>query len=407
MPNTRFSQRLKNRPNEEPKVQPNLRQHRAKQKPSTVVSHHQVQNKPNDSKQERKPPRKESKKERKTKTTLNRTVRPITIQILQRQKRRRRKVKDGKPTPTEEKLLKKSYTDKGPALFGSVKTLKATTVIPRQKVKHFLHTKPSYTKYRTVRRKIARFKVIVYDINEIWSIDLAYVDKLAKYNKDIKYLLVAVDCMSRYLRVQPLKSKYATTTAEAFNQMIKTEKPKKVWVDKGTEFKGSFKTLCEKKGIKTYTTESEKKSAFAERNIRSLKSLIYKYLEEKWTYSYIDKLQDFVNTINSRTNRVIKLAPNKVTKKDVPRLISLRAEQSLKLVRRPKLYVGDFVRIAKIDIPFRKGYKQSFTDEVFEIFDIPTRNPPTYNLIDADREPIEGKFYEPELIRVLEKEGSS
>ena len=84
MPNTRFSQRLKNRPNEEPKVQPNLRQPRAKQKPSTVVSHHQVQNKPNDSKQERKPPRKESKKKRKTKTTLNRTVRPITIQILQR-----------------------------------------------------------------------------------------------------------------------------------------------------------------------------------------------------------------------------------------------------------------------------------------------------------------------------------
>ena len=96
-----------------------------------------------------------------------------------------------------------------------------------------------------------------------------------------------------------------------------------------------------------------------------------------------------------------------MTKKDVPRLISLRAEQSLKLVRRPKLYVGNFVRIAKINIPFRKGYKQSFTDEVFEIFDIPTRNPPTYNLIDTDREPIEGKFYEPELIRVLEKEGSS
>ena len=96
-----------------------------------------------------------------------------------------------------------------------------------------------------------------------------------------------------------------------------------------------------------------------------------------------------------------------MTKKDVPRLISLRAEQSWKLVCRPKLYVGNFERIAKIDIPFRKGYKQSFSDEVFEIFDIPTRNPPTYNLIDADREPIEGKFYEPELNRVLEKEGSS
>ena len=59
---------------------------------------------------------------------------------------------------------------------------------------------------------------------------------------------------------------------------------------------------------------------------------------------------------SSRTNHVIKLAPNRVTKKDVPRLISLRLEQSLKLVRRPKFYVGNFVRRAKTDIPFRKGY---------------------------------------------------
>ena len=197
--------------------------------------------------------------------------------------------------------------------------------------------------------------------DEIWSIDLAYVDKLADYNKNIKYLMVAVDCMSRFLRVQPLKSKYATSTEEPFKQMIKTKQPKKVWVDKGTEFKGSFKTLCEEKDMETYTTECEKKSAFAERNIRSLKGLIYKYLEDKWTYSYIDKLQDFVNTINSRTNRVTKIAPDEVTKKYVPRLISIRVEQSQKLLRRPKLYVGDFVRIAKINLPFRKGYNHSLT----------------------------------------------
>ena len=92
-----------------------------------------------------------------------------------------------------------------------------------------------------------------------------------------------------------------------------------------------------------------------------------------------------------------------MTKKEVSHLISLRVEQSKKLVRQPKLYVGDFVRLAKTDIPFRKGYKQSFTDEIFEIFDVPTRNPSTYNLIDANKEPIEGKFYEPELIRVVEK----
>ena len=115
-------------------------------------------------------------------------------------------------------------------------------------------------------------------------------------------------------------------------------------------------------------------------------------------------MQDFFNAINSRTNHVTNLAPNKVTKKDVPRLFSLRAEQSLKLVRRPKLYVGYYVRLAKVDIPFRKGYKQSFTDEVFEVFDIPTQNPSTNYLIDTNREPIEGKIYESEIICVLEKD---
>ena len=133
-------------------------------------------------------------------------------------------------------------------MFGSVQNLKEESKISGSKVKHFLHTEPLYTKHRTVRRKTPRLKVILSDIDEIWSIDLAYVDKLADYNN--KYLMVAVDCMSRYLRVQPLKSKHATSTAEAFKQMIETKQPQKVWVDKGTEFKGSFKILCENKGMK-------------------------------------------------------------------------------------------------------------------------------------------------------------
>ena len=51
--------------------------------------------------------------------------------------------------------------------------------VSQVKKKHFLHTEPAYTKYQTVRRKTPRLKVIVYGIDKIWSIDLAYVDKLA------------------------------------------------------------------------------------------------------------------------------------------------------------------------------------------------------------------------------------
>ena len=178
----------------------------------------------------------------------------------------------------------------------------------------YLETKPSLKKYRAQRLKFPRSKVIVNDLNEIWSLDLAHVDKLAKYNRDVKYLLVAVDCLSRYLRVEPLKTKYATETAKAFENMIKHKQSQKVWVDDGTEFLGAFKTLCNKRGIQLHSTFSEKKSAFAERNIRSLKNIIYRCLEENWTYFYIKNLDQFEKTVNSRVNRITKLAPNKVTK---------------------------------------------------------------------------------------------
>ena len=289
---------------------------------------------------------------------------------------------------------------KGPASFGNAKRLQNLSKLSMKKVKMYLETKPSFTKYRSRRLRFPRLKVIVNDLNEIWSVDLAFVDKLAKYNRGVRYLLVAVDCLSRYLRVEPLKTKYATETAQAFKKMIKHKQPKKVWVADGTEFLGAFRDLCNKRGIHLYSTFSEKKSAFAERNIRSLKNIIYRYLEEKWTYSYLDKLDSFVKTVNSRVNRTIKLSPNKVTKKDVPRLVSLIANTTFS--QKPKFFVGDLVRILKKEETFGKGYKQSFTDEIFEISSIPTLNPPTYSLIDTDKEIIQGKFYQPELQLVRE-----
>ena len=156
--------------------------------------------------------------------------------------------------------------------------------------------------------------------------------------------------------------------------MIKKKRPEKLWTEKGSEFKGDFKNFCGKKGIHLFTTESETKSAFAERNIRSLKNIIYKYLEEKWSWTYIKDLPQFVNTINSRINRVTQLAPNKVFKKHEPILKSLAVNTTK---YKPKYEKADLFRIAKHDKKFRKGYKQNYTDEVFTIFKTATVSPPT------------------------------
>ena len=259
----------------------------------------------------------------------------MTSNLAKILKTKKKLKKAGKVSQTDLRTLEQFYT-KGAAAYGSVDNLQKATNLSRKKVENFLQTKNAHTKYRQVRRYFPRLKVIAFDINEIWSIDLAYVDKLAKYNNGVKYLLVAVDVLSRYLRVLPMRSKSAKETARTFKRMIQKQKPQKVWSDKGTEFKGAFKRLCDQEGIETYTTQSETKSAFAERNIRSRKNIIYKHLEHKWTYHYINKLSQFVDTMNSRVNRMTKLAPNKVTKKHVPHLRSLAAEKSVKFVKKPR-----------------------------------------------------------------------
>ena len=105
---------------------------------------------------------------------------------------------------------------KRPASFGNPTRLKTHEKLSFGKFKPYLEAKPSFTKHRSNFLRFPRLKVRVEDINELWSVDLDYVDKLAKYNRNVKYLLVAVDCLSRYLRVEPLKTKYATDTASAF-----------------------------------------------------------------------------------------------------------------------------------------------------------------------------------------------
>ena len=102
-----------------------------------------------------------------------------------------------------------------------------------------------------------------------------------------------------------------------------------------------------------------------------------------------------MKTFYSQVNRVSKLAPNKVTKKDVPRLVFLSAE-TIKF-QRPKFYVGHFVRIVKKGKVFKKGYKQSTTDEVFEVENLENFNLSTFSAIDAKGEKIEGQFFQTEL----------
>ena len=300
----------------------------------------------------------------------------------------------------------KFYTRIGfPSSYGSVDRLAKETGIRRSTVENYLATNSTFTKFKQARQRFLRFKVQSYRINEIWSIDLADMQSIASENKNVRYLLVAVDTLSRYLRVEPMKDKNASTTKKAFQRMLKLGKkkisPERVWVDDGKEFLGAFKNFCEANKIIVYQTHNEKKSAFAERNIRSLKSLIYKYMNESHTTKYVDQLPNFVKVINGRVNRVTGLAPKNVLNKHTSYLVSLNLNGRL---QKPKFKTGDTVRIRRKIETFHRGYKIQFSHEVFRVTEVLTLDPPTYRIVSNDsNEEISGRFYESELVKFLEE----
>ena len=89
----------------------------------------------------------------------------------------------------ERQKLQRLYKQ-GAAAFGSVRNLGITSRLPVFQVRQFLQSKASYIIFTLATRKFKRMRAFARFKNEIWCMDLAYVDKLANGNNGVKYLLV-------------------------------------------------------------------------------------------------------------------------------------------------------------------------------------------------------------------------
>ena len=259
-------------------------------------------------------------------------------------------------------------------------------------------SKASYTKFNLATRKFKRMRAFARFRNANRCMDIAYVDNLGKEKNGVKYLLVRQDLFDRTVNAKGMKTKVSQETVKAFSSMItKRNRPKKIWVDNGTKIAGAIKKFCAVEGIQVYSTMSEIKAAFAERTIRSLKNILYRYMED-YGYKYIHRLPQFITTLNSRRNRSIDMRPNTVRNCDC---MSILYSKLLREFKKPTFKSRDGVLTSKYDLFFRKGYKPQFTREVFEIVAIATRKPPAYTIKDEKDENIQGKFYQKQLIKVI------
>ena len=178
-------------------------------------------------------------------------------------------------------------------------------------------------------------------------------------------------------------------------------KPKKIWVDKGSEcYNSSFKKWLKDNDIEMYLIHNEGKSVVVERFIRTLKNKIYKYMTSISKHMYIDKLDDIVDEYNNAYHWTIKMKP-----------VHVKGNTYINFEKEvhdndPKSKVGDHVRISKCKNIFAKGYTPNWSEEVSVISIIENTVPWAYVINDLNGEQIIGTFSKKELQKTTQKEFS-
>lgn len=308
--------------------------------------------------------------------------------------------------------MKPIYTDlKHPASFSSPYKLyraarKVHDGITLKQVEDWLETQHTYTKYRDVKTRFPRRKVLTRGIGYQHQADLVDYSALSRDNSGVKFLLTIIDCFSRFALAVPIKSKSGVDVEAALRKAWETMRaPRKLQTDHGREFYNKdVKALLRANRVHHFSTHQDLKAQIVERFNRDLRENLKKSMAERKSLRYLDVLPDYLYGYNHRPHGTLyPYAPADVNRANEKHVFDIQYGDYLREKnRRHKFSVGDLVRIAVFRGLFRKSYKdKTFSDEIFEVIDCLKTNPPMYRLRDtAKGELIEGSFYETELQRV-------
>lgn len=282
--------------------------------------------------------------------------------------------------------------------------------ISKQSIRNWLKKQEVYTLHKQRRLRFPRLKYNPLNIDDIWSIDLADMNNVARYNKH-RYILAVVDHFSRYAWCVPIKNKTTDSVIKAFESLFKRTKrrPLNILSDKGREFVSKkFISFLKNHSIHFYTAnDPATKASVCERFIRTIKSMIYRYFTFKNTKKYIDVLDILVDIYNTRKHRSIGCAPASINESNILNVWKFMTKNHPKNIfneKKPKFSVGEYVRVTNPKRSFDKGYIKQWSDEIFSVNKVILSYPLTYRISALDGEIINSLFYEEELQQVLPKQ---
>ena len=159
--------------------------------------------------------------------------------------------------------------------------------------------------------------------------------------------------------------------------------PVELSTDKGKEFHNKdLKAFFHENDVDFFSSDGNTKAQFAERTIRSFKTLILKYMCLHDTKTYVTILPYLVTAYNNTYKCSIKMKPSQVSPqnmkqvflnlyhKSIPRLITEELVASKISLYHNSLQPRNFVQIQTKLGHFAKRYADTFSGEVFQIHSI-------------------------------------
>lgn len=301
-------------------------------------------------------------------------------------------------------------------------------------IMQFLHGQDVYTLPYPVRKQYPVNYYPCFKVGQLFEADLISLLDIKKYNDGYSYILLIIDCVSRFVILRSLKTKGALELKTVLEDVFKTSgiSPRYFRTDAGGEFvNNAVKSLFKKLSISHRIAKNTHKAALAENSVRRVMRKLSKYFIHTNNYRYYNILPKVENSLNSTPIRSLGgLSPKDVIKRKNDKelgydLWSRTVKEKAALVYRlehisessrtssdrdvkrllnkqRQFKVNDFVRVSIGPHPFRKGYAKNYTTEVFQIRAIHKNQPIwMFTLSDLNKQLIEGNFYPDEMLKVL------
>jgi NCAIR mutase (PurE)-related protein len=199
-----------------------------------------------------------------------------------------------------------------------------------------------------------------------YQIDLIYLDD--KHLNQAKYGLVCIDTFSKIGDIELMKLKNDVSVVNAMTVILaRMGVPEFVYSDEGSEFTcNKFKKLMSDNKIQIIYSLSH--APMVERLNRTIKEMLAKYLQSTNTKTITNALPMILHNYNNSYHKTIKMKPVDVTFEN-EEVVYQNILNAATVKNRPKIDIGDDVRVRIKERGFVKGYKPKFSKTIHKVIE--------------------------------------